>query len=401
MALDGMLLDLDGTLVNTNGLHADAWVEALASENYRVGRDRIEQELGKGGDQLVPALLGHDADEHDGEALRAAQGKIFERLARAHGVEPAPGAEVLLAELRRRGIKTALATSSKLEQLKVIEETSRVRWLELVDVVTRADEVAASKPQPDIVQAAVDKLGLAPTQCALVGDTPWDALSGVTSGVVVIGLTYGGNDAASLLRGGARCVCSDTAEVLAGLDSLLTRSSPGSAHLTQTLLEELMREALLEAAEGLERGELPVGAVVTDGAARITSRARDHRRETNSVLACAELRALHSVPKQLEGARLGGLLVTTLEPGPMVVGAAIEAGIDTIIYALPAVADAGVRRVVGSESGRQQLCRVYGRVLERESRGLFQRWLADPQRHREHDHVVKELTQTSVQERAA
>ena len=103
MALAGVIFDLDGTLVDTNEMHVRAWQRALDDHGYKIAADRIWVEVGKGGDKLVPDLLGEEADRRDGNALRKAQPKEFETLARAEGIKPFGGARELLEELKRRG----------------------------------------------------------------------------------------------------------------------------------------------------------------------------------------------------------------------------------------------------------------------------------------------------------
>src|SRR5436190_19460239 len=112
MALDAMIFDVDGTLVDTNRLHIEAWRRAFKSRGYTINPDRIAVEVGKGGDLLVPSILGKQADEDDGNALRAAQPDEFRKLAKEHGLNIFPSALELPAELRRRHVKTVLATSS-------------------------------------------------------------------------------------------------------------------------------------------------------------------------------------------------------------------------------------------------------------------------------------------------
>src|SRR5687768_4104280 len=154
MALDGIILDLDGTLVNTNRLHAEAWLRVLEAHGYRVSLDRIFVEIGKGGDNLVPDLLGREADEKDGEAMRGEQPKAYAKLVKERGgIDVLPGARELLAELRRRGLRTVLATSSGNEQLETTERASGLKVRALVDEVTSADDAERSKPFPDLVSA--------------------------------------------------------------------------------------------------------------------------------------------------------------------------------------------------------------------------------------------------------
>src|SRR6266480_7407750 len=244
MALDGVIFDVDGTLVDSNPLHIKAWERAFRSRGYKVNSDRIAVEVGKGGDLLVPSILGKRANEDDGDALRAAQPVEFRNLAKENGLRIFPGALELLAELRRRKIETVLATSSNKKQLKTIEEFAKVRWRDHVDDIVDADDIETSKPHPDLIHAALKKLELSPAQCAMAGDTIWDAKASRAGGVVCVGVTSGGNPAEALYEAGARVVLKDVSEMLQKLDGTLEKGSPGAAHLTFDLLKHLMREAL-------------------------------------------------------------------------------------------------------------------------------------------------------------
>ena len=109
MALDGIIFDVDGTLADTNGYHVDAWLRAFEGCGYKVLRDRVEIEIGKGGDQLVPSILGREAERKDGEKLRSMQTKEFQAIAAQEHFELFEGAEELLRTLRDRGFKLAIA----------------------------------------------------------------------------------------------------------------------------------------------------------------------------------------------------------------------------------------------------------------------------------------------------
>ncbi|HEX2253389.1 MAG TPA: HAD family hydrolase, partial [Thermoanaerobaculia bacterium] len=268
MALDALLFDLDGTLIDTNGQHALAWAEAIGRFGYRIPAERVLLEIGKGGDRLVPALLGDRVEEEEGEALREAHGELFqERIAR-EGVKVFPGTRKLLAACRERGLRTAVATASKKEQLDEMLERAGLELDELVDAVVNDSDVDRSKPNPDVVDAAVGKLGLSAAQCAMVGDTPYDATAARRAGVVCFGVLTGAHPAAALRRAWARAVWRDAAELHERLDAALALASPGEARWSQDRLDAVMGDALGEARRAAESGEEAVGAVVVDGGGR-------------------------------------------------------------------------------------------------------------------------------------
>src|SRR5688500_3891717 len=186
MALGAFVFDLDGTIVDSNALHVEAFRRAFAARGYKVGPDRIFTEVGKGGDQLVPAIIGKDLDREDGDAIREAHPKEYAKISKEKGLRVFPGALDLLAELRRRGLRTALATSSGEGHLKATEAASGLKLREIFDHVVGADDIEQSKPAPDAVAAAVKKLGVSPAECAMVGDTPYDAWSARDAGVVTL-----------------------------------------------------------------------------------------------------------------------------------------------------------------------------------------------------------------------
>jgi beta-phosphoglucomutase-like phosphatase (HAD superfamily)/tRNA(Arg) A34 adenosine deaminase TadA len=375
MALDAIIFDLDGTLVDTNGLHVEAWRRAFEGHGYRVHVDRIWREVGKGGDQLVPAILGDEAERAHGEGLREAWVESFLRLSRETKIGCLRGALDLVEAAKRRGLRLILATSSKNGTFEATVRSCGVDFRELIPIMVSGDDADATKPAPDLVLAAVRKLDLSPAQCAMIGDTPYDAEACRHGGVVCIGLTTGGIDADMLIRAGARMTYRDAADLLEHFDDALHRASPGPAHLTHDALARLMREALATAEDGLRAGEAPIGCVLARGDGTIIARGYNEMNATQNKAAHAEIitfaRAAGKVPLDAQDL----ILVSTLEPCVMCTGAAMEAAVDTIVYGLRAPADSGTGRVMPPQSPESQMPRIVGDVLAEESRALFERWL--------------------------
>jgi HAD superfamily hydrolase (TIGR01509 family) len=391
MALGGIIFDLDGTIVDSNALHVEAFVRAFASRGYKVGPDRIFAEVGKGGDKLVPSVIGEVLDRADGDAIRAAHPKEYAGLAKERGLRVFPGARELAAELRRRGLRTVLATSSGQSHLDATEQGSGLKLREMFDELVGADDVEASKPAPDVVSAAVKKLGVSPAECVMIGDTPYDAWSSRDAGVVCLGLTCGGHGGPTLRGAGAREVWHDTADVLAHLDAALEQASPGPVRLTQQRLEGLMREALAAAREGMSAGEAPIGCALARGDGAVFARAYNELNRTGVKTAHAEMAAFARSAGKVPPDARDLLLVSTLEPCVMCTGASMEAAVDTIVYGLKAPADSGTGRVEPPQSPESQMPRIVGGVLASESRSLFEQWLRKPGNSPKQVAFVKQL----------
>jgi HAD superfamily hydrolase (TIGR01509 family) len=372
MALDAMIFDIDGTLIDSNPAHVEAWRVAFESMGYRIAADRIEVEIGKGGDKLVPDILGKSADERDGDALRKAQPREFAKIVRARGLESFPRAWELLRTLRRRGIKVVLATSSGQEQLKSLQEAAGVDLKAECDVMTTADDARESKPAPDIVRAAVARTGLSPAQCAMIGDTLYDMEAAKKVGVIGLGVETGYQSAETLKRAGARAVWRDVGEMLAKLDDVLRVASPAPIHLTVAAMETLMREALAVAREGMAAGDAPIGCVLADGRGGVVARGFNRLNSTKDRTAHAEMVIFRDAAGRVPEEAKDLILVSTLEPCVMCTGAAMEAAVDTIVYGLRAPADSGTERVQPPQSPESQMPRIVGEVLAGESRALFE-----------------------------
>lgn len=375
MSLDAVLFDLDGTLVDTNTWHARSWQQTFAEAGYTLPLESISAQIGKGGDQLVPTLLGEKINETQGEELGKTCVQKFLDFAAANRINAFPRAAELVQACRDRGYRTALATSGEKATLEAIEKSSGVEWHRLFDVIVTSADIRKSKPAPDVLQVAAEKLGLSPLQCALVGDTVYDALSARKSGAAFLGVSTGGHDPAVLTEAGARGQWKDTADLLANLDEALRRASPGALKLTARRQEKLMEEALAAAREGMAAGEVPIGCALFDGDGQFLTRAFNRMNATKNKTAHAEIMAFAQAAGKVALENNTLIMVSTLEPCVMCTGAAMEAGVDVIIYGLRAPTDAGTSRVDAPRSPESQMPRIAGGVRADESRRLFEIWL--------------------------
>jgi phosphoglycolate phosphatase-like HAD superfamily hydrolase len=225
MTITGLIFDVDGTLVDTNPAHVEAWHRAFQRLGFEVSRERIVPEIGKGGDKLVPSVLDPALEESLGDALRAAQKQEFFAVAEREHFRVFPGTEEILAVCRDRGIRTAVATSSNDKHLDATLASAGLDLRPLVDAVVTKSDADASKPSPDLVVAAVSELGIPAAICAMVGDTVYDGLACQGAGVAFLGVLTGPASEAELLEVGACGVWRDIAHLLAELDRALEIAS--------------------------------------------------------------------------------------------------------------------------------------------------------------------------------
>ena len=200
MAVEAALLDVDGTLIDSNYQHALAWFRAFREHGFVLPVWRIHRAVGMGGDQLVPALLGKGVDEEQGDDIRDTRDPIYKEL--MPEVEPLDGAHELIAELKERGLTIVLASSSPEDELDHYLELLDAR--DLADAWTTKEDVEATKPAPDLVRAALDKAGT--DNAAMIGDTRWDVESAGKAGVETVCLMTGGWSEQELRDAGAVAV---------------------------------------------------------------------------------------------------------------------------------------------------------------------------------------------------
>jgi HAD superfamily hydrolase (TIGR01509 family) len=200
MTVQAALLDVDGTLIDSNYQHALAWFRAFREHGFVLPVWRIHRAVGMGGDQLVPALLGKDVEEKQGDAIRETRDPIYQEL--MPEVEPLDGAHGLIADLKERGLTIVLASSSPEDELVHYLELLDAR--ELADAWTTKDDVEATKPAPDLVHAALEKAGT--ENAAMIGDTGWDVEAAGKAGVETVCVMTGGWSEQELRDAGAVAV---------------------------------------------------------------------------------------------------------------------------------------------------------------------------------------------------
>jgi HAD superfamily hydrolase (TIGR01509 family) len=206
------LLDIDGTLVDTNYQHALAWYRAFRRFDDVLPIWRIHRHIGMGGDQLVRALLGEEADEEKGDAIRDAEKDLYFEL--IEEVAPLHGARELIVDLKDRGHSVLLASSAKADEVEHYVDLLDAR--ELADGWTTSADVESTKPEPDLVEAARREAGGG--AAVLVGDSTWDCEAAKRAGVETIAVLTGGFSGQELLDAGAACVYESIDELRRSLD---------------------------------------------------------------------------------------------------------------------------------------------------------------------------------------
>ena len=209
----GIILDIDGTLVDSNDAHAKAWVEAFAEHHIHVAFEQVRPLIGMGGDKLLPKVANVSEDTPLGKAIGERRGEIFKTRYLPH-IKAFPSTRELLLRVRDDGLKLAVASSAKEEELKPLLKIAGIE--DLIEEKTSSDDADHSKPAPDIVKAALDGAGLAADEALMLGDTPYDIESASRAGVKVIAFRSGGWDDAHLAE--AIAIYDDPADLLAHYD---------------------------------------------------------------------------------------------------------------------------------------------------------------------------------------
>jgi len=213
-ALRTVLLDIDGTLIDSNDAHARAWVDSLRDHGYVIPFEEVRPLIGMGGDKMLPILTGLDPDSGEAKRMTETRSQLFLKR-ELPTLRPTKGARALLEHLTSIGLELVVATSSQPNEVQALLEQAGVA--DLIQLASSAGDSERSKPDPDIVKAALRMSGSLAAQSVMVGDTPYDIEAAARAKVPSIALRCGGwwGDAA---LSGATAIYDDPAELLMRFD---------------------------------------------------------------------------------------------------------------------------------------------------------------------------------------
>jgi len=215
--LRAVILDIDGTLIDSVDGHARAWQEVFKQYGAEVPFEEVRKLIGKGGDQFMPQFLPADVVRDKADEIEALRLKIFQTH-HLPSVRAFPQSRELVQRIKREGLRVVLASSAKADELKGYTKLARID--DLLDDMTSADDAERSKPHPDIFEAALKKLeGVTADQAIAVGDTPWDAEAAGKAGLRTVGVLCGGGDEQTLREAGCVAIYQDPADLLARFES--------------------------------------------------------------------------------------------------------------------------------------------------------------------------------------
>jgi len=187
--LKGVIFDVDGTLVDSNDAHAQSWVETFAEAGYDVPFDVVRPLIGMGGDKLLPRTIGVSNESEEGNKLTKRRSAIFREKYLPH-LQALEGSRDLVKRVRSDGLKAIVATSAKDEELRGLLKAAQVA--DLMEEKATASDAKRSKPDPDIIHAAIEESGISPSELVMIGDTPYDIEAATKAHVAPIGFRSGG-----------------------------------------------------------------------------------------------------------------------------------------------------------------------------------------------------------------
>ena len=207
MAPPAAILDIDGTLVDSNYFHAIAWYRAFRAHGHTLPMWRIHRAIGLGGDQMIAALISDEVEEREGDDVRDTETEQY--MALIDEVRPLEGSRELIEDLKRSGSPVVLASSAKPDEVDHYLDLLDAR--DLADAWTTSGDVEETKPAPDLVNSALEKIGGGPA--VMIGDSVYDCEAAGNAGVETIAVLTGGFSDSELLKAGARIVFASIVEL--------------------------------------------------------------------------------------------------------------------------------------------------------------------------------------------
>jgi beta-phosphoglucomutase-like phosphatase (HAD superfamily) len=210
--IKAVIFDVDGTLIDSNDVHAQSWIDAFQEIDKKVSCDAVRGQIGKGGDQLLPVFLTKNEIDTYGTSLEKRRGEILKE-AYLHTIQPFASVRELFERLRDNGIRIALASSAKREELGFYKKIANIE--DLVDVEATSDDAENSKPAPDIFSAVLETMSeMDISEILAIGDTPYDALASGRAGLKCVGLLCGGFPLEELKGAGFVAIYQDPTDLL-------------------------------------------------------------------------------------------------------------------------------------------------------------------------------------------
>lgn len=206
----GVFLDIDGTLVDSNDANARAWMEALQTHGFEVNYIKLREAVGMGGDNLLPKLAHLKSDSEQGKAVSETRSQIL-KSKYLPDLKAFPQVKELLMRLHADGYTLTVATSAKPDEAEALLALTGAR--DLISEIATTEDAKNSKPDPDILHAALEKSGLSPGDVVMLGDTPYDVEAAHKAGIKSLGVRCGGWSAPDLK--GTLAVYNDPADLLA------------------------------------------------------------------------------------------------------------------------------------------------------------------------------------------
>ena len=214
--IHAVILDVDGTLIDSNDAQAHAWIDAMAAQGHHVPFEKIRPLIGMGGDKVLPEVLGIDKDSEEGKKISADR----KELVKTHylsTIKSFPQAKELLEHMHDSGLKLVIATSAEPDE---IEQTLKIVGPHVQDLMakeTTSKDAKQSKPDPDVMKVALEKSGFSADEVVMLGDTPYDLEAAAKAGVKSIAFLSSGWDDKDLAQ--AIAIYTDTADLLAHYDT--------------------------------------------------------------------------------------------------------------------------------------------------------------------------------------